>query len=234
MKVLVTENLVSGYGRVQVLYDVSVSLDEGMVLGIVGPNGAGKTTLIRTILGLVKPWKGRIMYLGRDITGLKTSEVVRLGIGYCPERGGILRTLTVRENIELVLSVKPDAHEMLREVYKLFPILNERANQIAGTLSGGEQRMLSLAKALLLADKLILLDEPSAGLAPVLKEKLTEKLAYINRELGISLLIAEQDPALITKVAREACIMERGTIVRKGSIDELLRGEVLREHYLGL
>ncbi len=234
MKVLIVENLVSGYGRVQVLYNVSLDLDEGMVLGIVGPNGAGKTTLIKTILGLIRPWKGKIMYMGQDITGLKTNDIIRLGIGYCPERGGILRTLTVKENIELVLSVKPSAREMLREVYKLFPILSERANQIAGTLSGGEQRMLSLAKALLLADKLILLDEPSSGLAPILKEKLVEKLTYINRELGISLLIAEQDPALIMKIAREVCIMERGTIVKRGNVNELLRGEVLREHYLGL
>ncbi len=234
MKVLIVENLVSGYGRVQVLYDVNLDLDEGMVLGVVGPNGAGKTTLIRTILGLVKPWRGRVLYMGRDITKLRTNDIVRLGIGYCPERGGVLRTLSVRENIELVLSVKPKAREMLREIYKLFPILSERANQIAGTMSGGEQRMLCIAKALLLADKLILLDEPSAGLAPALREKLVEKLKYINRELGISLLIAEQDPTLIMKTANEVCIMERGAIVKRGSVDELLRNEILREHYFGL
>jgi len=234
MKVLSIEKLSSGYGKVQVLYDVNLELDERSVLGVIGPNGAGKTTLLKTIVGLVKPWSGRIFYVNRDITNLRTYDIVRLGIGYCPERGGIFRTLTVKENLELVVSSKCNARDKLSEVYRLFPILKEREHQIAGTLSGGEQKMLCLARALLLADKLILLDEPSSGLAPILREKLAEKLKYINRELGVAILIVEQDPTLVAKVSEEVCIMERGTIVKKGSVDEILKLASIREHYFGL
>jgi len=234
MKVLSIEKLSSGYGKVQVLYNVNLDLDERSVLGVIGPNGAGKTTLLKTIVGLVKPWNGRIFYVNRDITNLRAYDIVRLGIGYCPERGGIFRTLTVKENLELVASSKRNILDKLNEVRRLFPILKERENQIAGTLSGGEQKMLCLARALLLADKLMLLDEPSSGLAPILREKLAEKLKYINRELGIAILIVEQDPTLVAKISEEVCIMERGTIVKKGSVDEVLRLASIREHYFGL
>jgi len=234
MKVLSIEKLSSGYGKVQVLYSVNLDLDERSVLGVIGPNGAGKTTLLKTIIGLVKPWSGRIFYINRDITNLRTYDIVRLGIGYCPERGGIFRTLTVKENLELVASSKRNIRDKLNEVYRLFPILKEREHQIAGTLSGGEQKMLCLARALLLADKLMLLDEPSSGLAPILREKLAEKLKYINRELEVAILIVEQDPTLVAKISEEVCIMERGTIAKKGSVDEVLRLASIREHYFGL
>ena len=234
MVVLVVEGLVSGYHKVKVLYGIDLYVDDKEVVGIVGPNGAGKTTLLKTIIGLVKAWSGKIRYLNKDITNMNTYDIIRQGIGYAPERGGIFRTLTVRENIELVLSIKPEAKDRLLEVYKLFPILRERSEQRAGTLSGGEQKMLTLAKALLFAEKLIILDEPSAGLAPVLREKLAERLKYINKELGISLLIAEQDPTLIMRIAGRVYIMEHGKIIKSGGTEELIRKEVLREHYLGL
>ncbi len=234
MHVLSVEKLVAGYNKVKVLYGVTLNVDLEEVVGIIGPNGAGKTTLLKTIIGLVRAWSGSIRYLDRDITNMNTYDIIKQGIGYAPERGGIFRTLTVKENLELVLSVKPSAKDRLSEVYWLFPVLKERSTQKAGTLSGGEQKMLSLAKALLFAEKLIILDEPSAGLAPILRDKLLERLKYINRELGISLLIAEQDPTLILHIARRVYIMEHGKITRAGSAEELIRKEVLREHYLGL
>ncbi len=232
--VLLVENLDSGYGRVQVLFNVSIRVDPGETIGIIGPNGAGKTTLVRSIMGFIKPWRGKVFYMGRDITLLKPYEKIRLGIGYCPERGGVLRTLSVDDNIGLVLAVKKTSREKLDFVEKLFPILRERRKQVAGTLSGGEQRMIAVAKALLLAENLLILDEPSAGLAPILKKRLAERLLEIKRKENISMLITEQDPYLVKAVADRVYVMERGVIAKKGSTDEVLKEEVLREHYLGI
>lgn len=231
--VLEVRNLKSGYGQVLVLNDVSLNVRVNEVVGIIGPNGAGKTTLLKTILGYLKPWSGEVVYLGKRIDGMNTEKIVLLGIGYVPERGGVLRTLTVRENIELVTGIFKESSERLRELSKLFPIINERASQMAGTLSGGEQKILSIVLGLLTAKKLLIMDEPSAGLAPVIRKKLSNLIKTVATELGLSLLITEQDPSLVADLADTVYVMERGSIVRSGKPEELIRVEVLREHYLG-
>lgn len=234
MLVLEVVDLHVGYGKTPVIRGVSLTVESGEGVGIVGPNGAGKTTLLRCILGYIKPWKGRIVYQGVDVTNMPAYSIAKLGVGYVPERGGILRTLTVQENIELALKVSKHGADRLNDVRKLFRIVEERRNQVAGTLSGGEQRMLSLAIALLMADKLLVLDEPSAGLAPIVRRRLAEVLKYIKRDLEVSLLLAEQDPSLVIEVADTVHVIELGTLVRSGKPSEIVKVDVLREHYLGL
>jgi len=232
--VLEIKNLKSGYGSVLIINDVSLLVGVNEVVGIIGPNGAGKTTLLKTILGYLKPWSGDVIYLGKRINGLSTEKIVQLGIGYVPERGGVLKTLTVRENIELVAGIFKEASERLRDLRRLFPLIDERASQIAGTLSGGEQKILSVVLGLLTAKKLLVMDEPSAGLAPVARKKLSSMLKNITNNLGLSLLIAEQDPSLVTVLSDVVYVMERGSFVRSGRPDEIVKTEILREHYLGL
>jgi len=232
--VLEIKNLKSGYGSVLIINDVSLLVGVNEVVGIVGPNGAGKTTLLKTILGYLKPWSGDVIYLGKRINGLSTEKIVQLGIGYVPERGGVLKTLTVKENIELVVGIFKEAPERLRDLRRLFPLIDERASQVAGTLSGGEQKILSVVLGLLTAKKLLVMDEPSAGLAPVARKKLSSMLKNITKNLGLSLLIAEQDPSLVTVLSDVVYVMERGSLVRSGRPDEILKTEILREHYLGL
>ncbi|MCX8208161.1 MAG: ABC transporter ATP-binding protein [Sulfolobales archaeon] len=233
MHLLEVENLTSGYGKAVVVNRVSFAVDRGQTIGIVGPNGAGKTTLIRTVLGYLKPSSGRVLYKGEDITGLPAYRIARLGIGYVPERGGIFRSLTVRENIELALSSSKFGRDRIREVVKLFKILEERENQIARTLSGGEQKMLSIAMAVLIADELMVLDEPSSGLAPVMRRKLVDTFKRVEKELGISLIVVEQDPTVILETADTVHVMEMGSIVKSGRAQDVIKPEVLKEHYLG-
>lgn len=234
MNVLEVKDLTTGYGKTAVVRGVSLSVGPGMVIGIIGPNGAGKTTLIRSILGYVRPWSGRVMYRGVDITGLPAHKISKLGVGYVPERGGILRSLTVWENIELALRTSEHGEDRLSEVTKIFRIIDERRNQLARTLSGGEQRMLSIATAILTAKDLMILDEPSAGLAPLMRRKLAEALRDIRERFGMSLVIAEQDPTLVLELADTVYVIEMGSIVRSGKPQEVVKVDVLREHYLGM
>ncbi len=234
MRVLEVSDLTVGYGRVVVLSGISFSVDQGQVVGIIGPNGAGKTTLVRTVLGYLRPWRGRVLYMKTDVTNYPAHERVKLGIGYVPERGGVLKTLTVRENIDVAVSMSKYGRDRVREVVKLFKIVEERRDQLAGTLSGGEQRMLAIALALLMADKLIVMDEPSAGLAPVIRRRLVEVVKHVNRELGVSLLITEQDPTVVLETAETVHVMEMGTIARSGKARDVVNVETLREYYLGM
>jgi len=234
LNVLEVKDLTTGYGKTTVVRGVSLSVGPGMVIGIIGPNGAGKTTLIRSILGYVRPWSGRVMYRGVDITGLPAHKISKLGIGYVPERGGILRSLTVWENVELALRTSEHGEDRLSEVTKIFRIIDERRNQLARTLSGGEQRMLSIATAILTAKDLMILDEPSAGLAPLMRRKLAEALRDIRERFGMSLVIAEQDPTLVLELADTVYVIEMGSIVRSGKPQEVVKVDVLREHYLGM
>lgn len=236
MTILAVKNLSSGYGKVRVLFDVNLAVEKGEVVGVIGPNGAGKTTLLHTIVGYIDAWSGQIIFNGREVTKLPMYERVKLGIGFCPERGGILKTLRVKDNLELAISFNPEGEERLDEVYKLFPVLKEREKQLAGTLSGGEQRMLCIAKSLILSDLLLILDEPSAGLAPIIKQKIGDSLEYIVKELGYSILLSEQDPTLIARLASTTYIMEHGSILKFGSTPEILGAstEELRKIYLGV
>lgn len=234
MKLLEVKDLVVGYGKTVVINGVSFGVDPGQVVGIIGPNGAGKTTLVKTVLGYLRPWRGVILYENNDMTNLPAYRRARLGIGYVPERGGILRTLTVGENMELAMSMSEHGKDRIREVAKLFRVVEERRNQVAGTLSGGEQKMLSIAMAVLIANKLMILDEPSSGLAPIVRKRLVDAIKQINKELGISLLIAEQDPTVILESAEMVHVIEMGSIVRSGRTRDVIKPEVLKEHYLGM
>lgn len=189
---------------------------------------------MRTVLGYLRPLSGRILYKGGDITGLPAHRIAKLGIGYVPERGGILKSLTVRENIELALNMSKYGRNRIKDIVKLFKILEERQNQIAGTLSGGEQRMLSIATAVLITDELIVLDEPSSGLAPIMRKRLVEAFKQINRELGISLIVTEQDPTVVLEIADTVYVMEMGSVVRSGKTQDIIKPEVLKEYYLGM
>ncbi|RLG51324.1 MAG: branched-chain amino acid ABC transporter ATP-binding protein [Thermoproteota archaeon] len=221
------------YGKAKALSGVSLEVGEGQVASVVGPNGVGKSTLAKAIMGLVKQSRGSISFMGKRIDSLPTQERVKLGIGYCPERGGIFRTLTVWENLKLTAAAIGASRESIDRVYELFPVLKERGNQVAGTLSGGEQKSLSIAKALLGSPKLLVLDEPSAGLAPILREKLVEKLEAI-KEMGVSILLTEQDAALAMRIGDHLYFMEHGTIAFSGSREEVSGDERLRRVYLGL
>ncbi len=234
MRVLEVSDLVAGYGKVAVINGISFAVDPGQIVGVVGPNGAGKTTLVRAVMGYLRPWRGKVIYLGNDVTHHPAYVRARLGIGYVPERGGVLRSLTVRENIDLAISMSRRGRDRIKEVTKVFRIVEERRDQLARTLSGGEQRMLAIAMALLMADKLIVMDEPSAGLAPIMRRKLVEVVKWISKELGVSLLITEQDPTVVLETADTVHVMEMGTIVKSGRARDIIKPEALREHYLGM
>ncbi|MEM3978220.1 MAG: ABC transporter ATP-binding protein [Fervidicoccaceae archaeon] len=236
MPLLEVRNLSSGYGRVRVLFDVNLKVDKGELVGIIGPNGSGKTTLLHTIIGYLEAWSGQILFNNKDITKLPMYNRIRMGIGFCPERGGLLRSLSVKENIELSLSYNPEGRERLGEIYKLFPVIKEREKQLAGTLSGGEQRMLCIAKSLILSDSLLILDEPSSGLAPIVKQKIGDSLEYIVKELGYSILLSEQDPTLVARLSTTTYVMEHGSVLKSGPTSEILGVSIeeLRKIYLGV
>jgi len=236
LPLLEVRNLSTGYGRVKVLFDVSISVEKGEAVGIIGPNGSGKTTLLNAVIGYLDAWSGSVLFNGKDVTRLPAYERIKLGLGFCPERGGILRKMTVKENLELSLQSNPEGADRLKEALKLFPILKEREKQLAGTLSGGEQRMLCIAKAMVLSDSLLLLDEPSSGLAPIVKQKIADSLDFIVKELGYSLVLAEQDTSLVARLASTTYVMEHGRIASRGPTSAVLGVSVeeLRRMYLGL
>lgn len=221
------------YGKAKALSDVSIMVEEGKVAAVVGPNGVGKSTLAKTVVGLVKQSKGSIYFLGKKVDNLPPQERVKMGIGYCPERGGIFRTLTVWENLKLTAAAIGAGRESIEKVYEIFPVLRERGGQLAGTLSGGEQKSLSIAKALLGSPKLLVLDEPSAGLAPILRERLIDKLEAIRR-MGVSILLTEQDAALALRLSDYLYFMEHGMVSFSGSREEVSGDERLRRVYLGI
>ncbi|MEM2455379.1 MAG: ABC transporter ATP-binding protein [Candidatus Bathyarchaeia archaeon] len=224
------------YGDALALQDVSLSVGENEVVAIVGSNGSGKTTLIKAIMGYLKPRKGAIWFLGERIDGLKPYEIAKKGIGAVLEGRALFPRMTVLENLEMG-AYKTEAWKRRKEnlefIYKLFPILKERRNQLAGTLSGGEQQMLAIARALMSNPKLLLLDEPSAGLAPLIVKKLYERLLEI-KQYGTSILIVEQNVYVSLRVAERAYVLERGKIIAEGTGKELLESDLIRKAYLYL
>ena len=225
------------FDRIYALFGVSLEIEEGEIFTVLGPNGAGKTTLLRTIAGLLKdqPKKGEILFRGRRIDGWQPEAVARLGIVYVPEDRGLFRELTVAENLELGLWGRHDGGvtKDLDLVYGMFPILKERAQQEAETLSGGEQQMLALGRAMLRRPRLLMLDEPSLGLAPRVAKSVYEALATISRT-GTTILLVEQNARLALGVARRGAILEAGRVVLEGTSKELTENEDVREVYLGV
>jgi branched-chain amino acid transport system ATP-binding protein len=235
MSLLEVSGLCSGYGRLQVLWDIDLTVEEGEVVAIIGPNGAGKTTLLKTITGIIKPISGTIRFNGEEITNAKPLEIIRRGLVYVPDGSSALTNMTVYENLVLGAFVKRDRayiKDRLKFIYDVFPILAERKNQLASTLSGGERQMLVLARALMSDPKLLLLDEPSTGLSPLVVSTIYEIISQLVN-LKVSIVLVEQDVMRALKIANRAYLMEAGRIRVKGESEELLHHETIRKYYLG-
>ncbi|BBK32223.1 ABC transporter ATP-binding protein [Allostella humosa] len=214
----------AGYGRKQIVHGVDLTVGQGEILLVLGHNGAGKTTLMRSLFGLLPPTAGRIRYEGRDIAGRSPAQNVADGIAFIPQGHGIFRTLSVRDNLDLGAFVEPDKSllpERLESIYRMFPILKERASQIGGTLSGGQQQMLAIGMALMHAPRLVILDEPSIGLAPNLVDKVMEAIAFINRTMGTTILMVEQNVKYSLPIASRVAVLKTGRKIYDGPPDPL-------------
>ena len=236
MALLTVEHLHAGYGPIEVLKDISLEVNQGEIVTMIGANGAGKTTTLMTISGAVRARAGRIVFQGREIQNLPPHEIVRLGLCQSPEGRKIFPRLTVLENLELGAYTRNDKDGIRKDIdhaYELFPILRERKDQFGGTLSGGEQQMLAVARALLGRPKLLLLDEPSLGLAPLIVLKIFDVIRRLNAEEGMSVLIVEQNARLALKLAHRGYVMETGTITMSDSASSLLNDQRVKDAYLG-
>lgn len=243
-------NLTVCYDRAMIINDLSMSVEREELVSLVGPNGAGKSTLLRAITGLVA-WereitrrstggdvtiKGMVTFDGERIDQIPAHEIVKRGLIHCPERRRPFREMTVIDNLyagSYLLIEKKEVQNNLEKVYQLFPVLNKRSDQISGTLSGGEQQMLALGRALMSRPRLMCIDEPSTGLAPILRKDVFEKIAEI-RNLGITLLLVEQEVSTVFKMASRNYVLSSGKIIAEGTGEQLLQNEVLRKTYLGL
>jgi branched-chain amino acid transport system ATP-binding protein len=236
MALLEVKDLDVHYGAIHALHGIDVKVEEGEIVTLIGSNGAGKSSTLRAISGLLAPTKGTIHFDGRSIGGKKPHEIVRLGLAHAPEGRGIFANLTVDENLELGSYARKDRPEIARDRKKsldLFPRLRERLQQRAGTLSGGEQQMLAIARALLARPKLLLLDEPSLGLAP----QIVQTIFHIIREInagGTTILLVEQNAHMALKTAHRAYVLEVGSIVMSDKADVLARSDRVRKAYLGI
>jgi len=223
------------YGAIHALRGVSFQVGEGEIVTLIGANGAGKSTTLRAVSGVLAPSAGRIRYRGEESAGLKPYKLVARGLSHAPEGRGIFPNLTVTENLHLGAFLRRDAEGIAADVEKgftLFPRLRERATQMAGTLSGGEQQMLAIARALMARPRLLLLDEPSLGLAPQLVETIFNTIQEINRQ-GVTILLVEQNAHLALGIAHHGYVLETGAVVQSGTGQELLRSPEVRKAYLG-
>ena len=233
--ILAAENLDASYGATQVLFGVSFSVEQGGITTILGANGAGKTTLLRAISGMVNT-RGLITFLGQRVETKATEDIVRMGLGHVPDGRGTFTHLTTEENLRLGAYSRRDKAETAKDferVYGYFPRLKERRDQQAGTLSGGEQQMLAIARALMLKPKLLVLDEPSFGLAPVIVQEIFRIMAAINKQDGVSILLVEQNASLALNLADHACLLETGRVVTSGVAKDIAGDEAVRKAYLG-
>ena len=235
MPLLEIEDMHSYYGHIQALRGISLTVDEGEVVTLIGSNGAGKTTTLRSIHGILPPKRGRIIFAGEEIQGVPAHELITRGIAQSPEGRRIFFRMTVLENLEMGAYHRNDAsgiREDMDRVFALFPRLKERTKQEAGTMSGGEQQMLAIGRALMSRPRLLLLDEPSMGLAPVLVERIFEIIREINKQ-GTTLLLVEQNANVALEIATRGYVLESGTIVNSAPAAELREDPTVREAYLG-
>ncbi|MBM3173338.1 MAG: ABC transporter ATP-binding protein [Chloroflexi bacterium] len=239
------------YDTAMVLDEASLKVDKGELVGLVGPNGAGKTTLLRSVVGLINwekevlrgtrksdiTFKGSVLFEGENIEELSASDIAKRGLLLCPERGRPFVEMTVNENLlagAYLCSDKKEVTKSLDRVFELFPRLKERQNQVSGTLSGGERQMLAIGRALMRQPKFMLVDEPSSGLAPKLKDDLFKRIEQIYHELGVTILLAEQDVSFAFNLSVRNYVMSRGHVIAHGTAQELLKDETVRKTYLGL
>lgn len=232
---LKVENVEVSYGMINAIKGVSFEVKEGEIIALIGSNGAGKTTILHTITGLISPKAGRIFFEGQDITKTPAHKIVGMGMAHVPEGRRIFQELTVLENLKLgafLLRDKKQIAKNMEYVYAHFPRLAERKNQVAGTLSGGEQQMLAVGRALMAKPKLVMMDEPSLGLAPLVVKGIFDIIKEINRQ-GITVLLIEQNANMALKTADWAYVMQTGTILMQGEGKELLENEEVKAAYLG-
>jgi branched-chain amino acid transport system ATP-binding protein len=233
---LEVKDLSTFYGQIQVLWDICLEVKEAEIMALVGANGAGKTTLLNTISGVLKPASGSVTFLGQRIDGLAPHTIVELGLSHVPEGRRLFADMSVRENLEMG-AYTPRAwknkQETLQQVYKLFPSLKEREDQLARTLSGGEQQMLAMGRGLMSRPKMCIIDEPSNGLAPRLVAEVFDIIKSL-RDQGITILLVEQNVRQTLEVADRGCVLENGRLALEGSCDDLLKSDHIRKAYLGL
>ena len=234
MSIFKADNLNTFYGNIQALRDVSIEVPEGSIVTILGANGAGKTTTMKSIVGLLRAKSGSIEFLGEDVTGKKPDQLLKRGLSLVPEGRAILSGMTVQENLEMGAYVRKDkeVNADLERVMDRFPILRERKDQLGGTLSGGQQQMLAIARALMSKPKLLLLDEPSMGLAPLIVQDIFRIIKEINEE-GTTVLLVEQNARQAMKIADYAYVLETGRVVKHGPAAELMNDTSIQEAYLG-
>jgi branched-chain amino acid transport system ATP-binding protein len=233
--VLRVSDIHSYYGNIQALHGISLEVYQGEIVTLIGANGAGKTTTIRTISGIIKPRQGEIYFNGQRIDGKPAHDLVGMGISQSPEGRRIFPRLTVLDNLEMGAFLRRDTEIQadIQMVFGLFPRLKERIKQYAGTLSGGEQQMLAMGRAMMARPKLLLLDEPSMGLAPVLVEQIFEIITQINKTNGTTILLVEQNALMALEVASRGYVLQSGAILQHGTGDQLLNDETIRKAYLG-
>lgn len=233
-RVLAVENLVAGYVQgVDILNGCTIHVDEGEFVGIIGPNGAGKSTLLKALLGMCTVRRGSVSMDGEDITGLKAHELITRGVGYVPQVNNVFQSLTVKENLEMGCFLKPKVFEQrFHAVMEMFPKLQERASQRARGLSGGERQMVAMGRALMLEPRLLLLDEPSAGLSPALQDEVFLQCRLINKA-GVAILMVEQNARRCLQVASRGYVLDQGTSAYSGTGRELLNDRNVIELYLG-
>jgi len=234
---LQVDNIDVAYGDVQVLYDVSLDIQKGELVAVIGANGAGKTTLLKTISSLLKPTRGVIEFKGETISGLGPDRIVSKGLVQVPEGRLLFPEMSIRENLEMGAYLTRDKQVIqarFSEVYELFPVLKERRNQLAGTLSGGEQQMLAVGRGLMAGPELFMFDEPSLGLAPKLVQSIFKMIQHINQTLDVTVLLVEQNVRQSCEISDRAFVLENGRMVLEGTGAEMLENSHVREAYLGL
>jgi branched-chain amino acid transport system ATP-binding protein len=232
-----TKDLNVGYGDIQILWDINLRIGKGDIVALAGSNGAGKSTLLRSLIGLLKPMSGDIRFKGQSISGTESQDRVKMGISIVPEGREIFYAMTVEENIKMGAFTRMDSQGIERDmdwIYGLLPILKERRKQEAGTLSGGEQQMCAIARALMANPQLFLVDELSLGLAPVIVDRLVETINQIHQDRNISIFLVEQDVQVAFELAQRGYIIETGRIVAEGTSENLLKDDTVREAYLGI
>lgn len=232
---LILDRLSCGYGSIQVLKDISLQINEREIVSLIGPNGAGKSTTLKAITGLLKPIKGKMEFEERDLSTRKAHEIVKMGISHVPEGRRIFPLLTVHENLELggyLLRAASEGKQLMERVYQLFPILWERRGQSGMTLSGGEQQMLAIGRSLMSNPRLLILDEPSLGLAPMFVEKIIQFIQKANQE-GMTIFLVEQNVHVALGICHRAYVMEMGEVVLQGEGKELLANPDVKKRYLG-
>ncbi len=233
MATLEVENIHAGYGELNILHGVSLFVDEGEIVTVIGPNGAGKSTLMKCLFGLVRPSSGAIRFLGEEITGERPERLVRKGICYVPQNENVFPRLTVEENLEMGAFIrKGDLRESIEQVFRIFPTLKEKRRLRAGVLSGGEQQMVAIGRALMLQPKLLLLDEPTAGLSPLNARLILEKVREINRE-GVSILMIEQNAKAALMMSDRGYILTMGRNRMEAPARDLLDNQEVAELFLG-